>query len=116
LEGEGITDARDWARRKMVRMGVVKPTEEEVAQMQQEAAGAQPSPQDQYLQAAAQEAEANAGNARAKTVQTIADAELKRAQTAKTLAQTMGEHQAQQLASAQALQAMLAAPSAPRPF
>lgn len=115
LEGEGISDARDWARRKMVRMGVVKPTDEELQQMQAEAAGAQPSPQDKYLLAAAQQAEADAGAARAKTVQTVADADLKRAQTAKTLSETENARNAQLLASAESLQRMLAPPPAPAP-
>lgn len=115
MEGEGINDARDWARRKMVRMGVVKPTDEELQEMQAEAAGAQPSPQDQYLLAAAQQAEADAGAARAKTVQTVADADLKRAQTAKTLSETENARNAQLLASAESLQRMLAPPAAMAP-
>lgn len=107
LEGEGLTDLRDWARRKAVRMGVVKPTEEEAQELQQEMANQPPDPNAQYLQAAAEEAQADAAQSRAKTVQAIADADLKRAQTAKTMAETMGEHNAQQIASAQALQAIL---------
>lgn len=110
LEGEGISEARDYFRRKLVRMGVVKPTEEEQAELAQEAANAQPDPQAQALLAMAEEAVANAAQARAKTVQTIADADLKRAQTAKTLAETMGEHNQQQIASAQALQSILNPP------
>lgn len=116
MEGEGITDARDWARRRMIKMGVVKPNEEELAQLQAEQAGAQPSPQDQYLTAAAEQAQADAGAARAKTVQTVADADLKRAQTAKTLAETASARNAQMLASAEALQKMLAPPQQTAPM
>lgn len=108
MEGEGISDARQYFRGKLVRMGVVKPTDVEKEEMAQEQANAQPDPQSQYLLAAAQQAEAGAAASRAKTVQTIADADLKRAQTAKTMAETMGEHNQQQIASAQALQDMLA--------
>lgn len=107
MEGEGISEARDYFRRKLVRMGVVKPTDDEKAELAAEAANAQPDPQSQYLLAAAQQAEADAAQSRAKTVQTIADADLKRAQTAKTMAETMGEHNQQQIASAQALQQIL---------
>lgn len=107
MEGEGISDARDYFRAKLVRMGVVKPSEEEKAELAAEAANAKPDPQSQYLMAAAEEAAANAAQGRAKTVQAIADADLKRAQTAKTMAETMGEHNAQQIASAQALQNIL---------
>lgn len=107
LEGEGMTDVRAWARGKLVKMGVVPPTEEEQKEMAAAAAGAQPDAQSQYLLAAAQQAEAAAASSRASTVQKIADADLKRAQTAKTVAETMGEHNSQQIASAQALQSML---------
>lgn len=119
LEGEGIGDARDYFRAKLVRMNVVKPTDEELAQMQQEQANQKPDPQSQYLLAAAEQAEADAAQARAKTVQTIADAELKRAQTARTMAETMGQHNQQQIASAEALQRILnpsSPPSAPPMF
>ena len=111
MEGEGISDARDFFRNKLVRMGVVKPTDDERAEMEQEQAGAKPSPQDEALQGMAEEARANAAQARAKTVQAITDADLKRAQTAKTMAETMGEHNAQQIASAQALQRILHPPA-----
>lgn len=110
IEGDGIGDANDYFRAKLVRMGVVKPTEEEQAQLAEEAANAKPDPQSQALMAMAEEAVANAAQARAKTVQTIADADLKRAQTAKTMAETMGEHNQQQIASAQALQGILNPP------
>lgn len=110
MEGEGISDVRDYYRSKMVRMGVVKPTQEEREQMAQEQQGQQPDPQSQYLLAAAQEAAANAQQARAKTVETIASAELKRAQTAETYAQTAEKVTQQQLASAQVLRGMLAVP------
>jgi hypothetical protein len=110
MEGEGLQDAREYFRRKMVRMGVVKPTKDEQAEMAQEQANQQPDPQSQYLLAAAQEADAAAANNRAKTVQTIADAELKRAQTAKTLSDADIATRQQALASAQALQDMLYGP------
>lgn len=110
MEGEGVNDAREWARRKLVHMGVVKPTKEEAAEMQAESANAPPDPNAQYLQAAAAQALADAGKSRAQTVQTIADADLKRAQTAKTYADTMGAHNDQVIASYQALQQMLQPP------
>jgi hypothetical protein len=115
LEGEGMDDIRAWARSKLVRMGIVTPSEEEQKQMAEAAANAQPDPQSQYLLAAAEQAQAAAEQSRAKTVQTIADADLKRAQTAKTLAETEGEHNSQQIASAQALQQILASSVAPPP-
>lgn len=104
MEGEGLSDARDYFRAKLVRGGVVKPSKEEKAEMEEEKANAKPDPQAAALLGMAEEATANAAAARAKTVQTIADADLKRAQTAKTMAETMGEENSQMIASVQALQ------------
>jgi hypothetical protein len=85
MEGEGISDVRDFFRKKLVRMGVVEPTEaeaEELAAMMQ----GQQDPNAIFLQAAAEEAIAKAAKARADTVKTVADAELSRARTVETLA------------------------------
>lgn len=111
MEGEGISDVRDFYRSKMVRMGVVKPTEDERQQLAQEAQAQQPDPQSQYLLAAAEQAAADAQAKRAKTVETIASAELKRAQTAQTYAEAMQQAREQQLASAQALRDLLYQPA-----
>lgn len=85
MEGEGISDIREYFRKQMVRSGVIKPTDEEAAEMQAEAQGRQ-DPNAIFLQAAAEEATAKAAKARADTVKTIADAELSRAKTAETMA------------------------------
>jgi hypothetical protein len=85
MEGEGISDIREYFRKQMVRAGVIKPTDEEAAEMQAEAQGRQ-DPNAIFLQAAAEEATAKAAKARADTVKTIADAELSRAKTAETMA------------------------------
>jgi hypothetical protein len=85
MEGEGISDVRDFFRKKLVRMGVIDPTEaeaEELAAMMQ----GQQDPNAIFLQAAAEEAIAKAARARADTVKTVADAELSRARTVETLA------------------------------
>jgi hypothetical protein len=85
MEGEGISDIREYFRKQMVRAGVIKPTDQEAAEMQAEAQGRQ-DPNAIFLQAAAEEATAKAAKARADTVKTIADAELSRARTAETMA------------------------------
>jgi hypothetical protein len=85
MEGEGISDIREYFRKQMVRAGVIKPTDEEAQEMQAEAQGRQ-DPNAIFLQAAAEEATAKAAKARADTVKTIADAELSRAKTAETMA------------------------------
>lgn len=107
IEGEGLSDIRAYYRDKLVKQGVIKPTKEEQAELEAAQQNQKPDPQSQALLAMAEEATANAAQARAKTVQTIADADLKRAQTAKTMAETMGEHNSQQIASTQALQEIL---------
>jgi hypothetical protein len=86
MEGEGLADVRDYFRAKMVRAGVVKPTEEEAAQLQAEAENAQADANTQYLQAAAEEATAKAAKARSDTMLTAAKTEETRAKTIATLA------------------------------
>lgn len=114
MEGEGLQEVRDYYRKKLVRLGVVKPTKEEEQQLMAEQQNTPPDPQAQYLLAAAEQAQADAALGRAKTVNSVADAELKRAQTAKTYAETMGAHNEQQIATAQALHDMLVSSSQPQ--
>ena len=85
MEGEGITEVRDYFRKKLVRMGVIKPTEAEAEELAALLQGQQ-DPNAIFLQAAAEEAIAKAARARADTVKTVADAELSRARTVETLA------------------------------
>ena len=95
MEGEGITEVRDYFRKKLLRMGVVKPTEEEQQAMAEEAQNEKPDPNTQYLQAAADEATANATQARAKTILTVAQADETKAKTMKTLADVDSAEQRQ---------------------
>lgn len=93
MEGEGVEDVRDFFRQKMIRMGVVKPTEEEAQALQAEMANQKEDPNSIFLQAAAEEAVAKAAKARADTVNVIADSELKRAKTAETMANLDGSRE-----------------------
>ncbi len=86
MEGEGIDEVRDFFRQKLVGMGVIKPTPEEQQAMQEAAANQQPSAQDQYLAAAAKEADAKATGALAGAEKSLADAEKSKADAAETLA------------------------------
>ena len=88
MEGEGISDVRDFFRQKLVRMGAAKPTEEETAQMQQEASQQVEDPNAIALKGMAEEAVAKAAKARADTVRTIADAEKIRAETVQIQTET----------------------------
>lgn len=97
MEGEGITEVRDYFRKKLLRLGVVEPTDEEKQTLIQEAQNAKPDPQTLYLQAAAQEAEANAQRSRADTVLTVAKAEETKAKTLKTVSEVDAMDQKQAL-------------------
>ena len=90
MEGEGIQEVREFFRSKLLRMGVIKPTEEEAEQLAQMLQG-QTDPIAVFLQAAAEEAIAKAAQARANTVKTVADAELARAKTQETLSKIQNE-------------------------
>ena len=85
MEGEGLSDTNAYFRKKLLRMGAVKPTEDEAEELMAEMQGKPQDPNAMYLQAAAEEATAKAAQARASTVKTVADAELSRAKTVETL-------------------------------
>ena len=85
MDGEGIEDVRDYFRKKLLRMGVVRPTDTEAQELAAEAQNARPDPQAQYLQAAAQEASARATKAQADSVLAVARAEESKAKTTETL-------------------------------
>jgi hypothetical protein len=88
MEGEGIGDIKDFFRKKLVQIGVVKPTDEEQAAMMEAAMGQQqPDPQAMYLMAAATEAQAKAVQAQSNTEYNLARAEETKAKTIQTLSQ-----------------------------
>jgi hypothetical protein len=89
MEGEGISEVRDYFRKKLVNMGVVKPTKEEEEAMAMAMANQQEDPNAIFLQAAAEEARAKAEQARAEVVNTLADADYKAAGTAERNAKTV---------------------------
>ncbi|MEC8057361.1 MAG: portal protein [Pseudomonadota bacterium] len=103
MEGEGIEETREYYRKKLVQLGVVKPTEEEEQQMLAAAQNQQPDPQSLYLQAAADEAQAKAQKAKADTVKVIVDAEKAKAETAETLARMNRDDQQAVLSMVQQL-------------
>ena len=92
MDGEGSGEMREYFRKKLVKFGVLDPTEEDMAMMQPE----EPSPNDQYLLAEAQKAQVEAQKAEAEVVETLANAELKRAQAAQIQAELMKEEPAPQ--------------------
>ena len=107
MEGEGISDANAYFRKKLLRMGVVKPTDMEAEELMAEMQGKPQDPNAMYLQAAAEEATAKAAKARADTVETVASAELKRAQTLETLGKVEETAQNMALTNTEAVQQIL---------
>lgn len=85
MEGEGATDVRDYFRKKMVRMGVIKPTESEAQELQAELQNQQPDPQVEFLKASAEQARAEAIRGRANSVLSMAKAKEAEAKTLATL-------------------------------
>ena len=107
MEGEGVGDANAYFRKKLLRMGVVEPTDDEAQELMAEMQGKPQDPNAMYLQAAAEEATAKAAQARANTVKTVADAELSRAKTLETLGKVDETAQNMALTNAEAVQEIL---------
>ena len=85
MEGEGIGDVREYFRRKLIRMGVVKPTDQEAKELQEELANQKPGAEEEYFRAAAAKEQAEAVEKQANTILKQAQADETRADTAKTL-------------------------------
>jgi len=114
MDGEGLADMREFFRKKLVQMGAVKPSDEEMQQMAAAAQNAQPDPQALYLQAAAQEAQARAMKAQADTQLAIANSEKTKAETVKTLASVNISAQDQAIKTAEAIARATSARPAPQ--
>jgi hypothetical protein len=104
MEGEGISEVRNFFRQRLIKMGVVQPTEKEAEALMAEMQNQKEDPNSIFLQAAAEEAVAKAAKARADTVKTVADAELSRARTVETLAKASEIDQNISLSAVEALQ------------
>lgn len=85
-DGEGMTDLQNYARKRLVSMGVVPPNEEEQRQMEEAAANEQPDATQQALLAQAEELQASAALKGAQTEKTVADTALSKAKVVESLA------------------------------
>ena len=81
MEGEGLGDIKEWNRKKLVKMGVLEPTEEDKAEAAQQAENTPADPQATFL---ISESEKNA----AQVTKTNAEVEKVAAETDKVQAQT----------------------------
>jgi Phage P22-like portal protein len=88
MEGEGISEVRGYFRDKLLKMGVLKPTEQEAQEMAEAQSNQPPDPNAEFLKASAAEAEAKAEKARADTIKALADAEHTNAETMRIKAET----------------------------
>jgi hypothetical protein len=86
MEGEGLRDAREFFRKRLVEMGVIPPTEEDRQMMEDAAANTEEDPNAVFLKAAAEEATAKATRARADVVKIVADTELSKAKAMEIMA------------------------------
>ena len=93
MEGEGISDVRDFFRGKLIRIGAVKPTKEEQAEIANEKANAKQDSNEAFLLASAEEAAANAQQARANAVLKVATAEKTKVETAETISNMKNANQ-----------------------
>lgn len=100
---EGMSDIRQWARKKLVALGVEQPNKEEAAQMAAAQGEQAPDPQAELAGAMAQEAQAKAAKAVADTALAEARTQETQAKTAATLAGIPIEQQRAALATAQAI-------------
>lgn len=109
-EGEGMRDLSKFARKNLITMGIVEPSEEEqqeLMQAQEAAANQPPSPQDEWMKAEASKATAGAEKAKADTQKTLADVDKSRADTAKTLYEMQQAYEESQQSTQQAMQQMM---------
>lgn len=100
LEGEGLADLAKFGRKKLLNMGAVEPTEDELKEQQEQAAAAANQPPDaqtQLMQKMGEEAEANAVAARAKTAETLARADKLNAETIQTMLDAQAQQQNMQM-------------------
>lgn len=87
MEGEGLEEASQYARKRLVKMGVVTPNEEEIKQLEEEAQQqGQPNSQDMALMAMAKKDEALAIKAQADTQKALADAQKTKAEVMEMIA------------------------------
>jgi len=113
MEGEGITDVKRYFRQKLIKMGVVTPTELEARQLQKELENAKPDAQEQYLQAAAQKELAEAAEKQANTIYKQAQADKARAETAETLVDIGDKKQDRAVRAIESLGERVSPPSFP---
>jgi len=85
-DGEGMTDLQAYARKRLLSLGAIQPTEDEQRQMAEAAENQQPDATQAALMAQAQELEASAALKDAQADKAIADTAVSKAKVVDTLA------------------------------
>lgn len=116
MDGEGMDDLRAFSRKGLVAAGVIKPTDEEKAELADQQANQQPDGQNAYLLANAQELMSRIPANQAKAVQTLAQANQAQAtaikyesEAAKNMMEIQGQ-MGQLMAAVQALSMQIGDP------
>ncbi len=81
MEGEGISEVRQYFRQKLIRMGVVEPSETERQQMMAEMQNRKPTAEEEYLKALAAKEQSEAVKNQVEIIGEQADADKTRAET-----------------------------------
>lgn len=85
MEGEGISEVRDYFRESLIKMGVIKPTTQEAEDLAEALRNTPPDANEEFLRAAAETERSKAAENKADTIKTIADTEKSKAQTVEIL-------------------------------
>ena len=86
MEGEGIAEVRDYFRQKLIKMGVIKPTDDETKKLVEEMQNQPPDPNAEFLKA-------SSSQALAKAAESESNRELNEAKKVKTIVEAWAELQ-----------------------
>jgi len=86
MEGEGVSEVREFFRKRLVKMGALKPTKEDAEELAATMQAQEEDPNATYLKAAAENESAKAIKAKADALAAVAKAQETQAKTAETLA------------------------------
>ena len=101
MEGEGLSDVRKFYRKKLVKMGVITPTEQEARDLEEAEENKQPDANQEYLKAAAQTEMAKSEKVKADTMLSVAKTAETKADTMETLGKIKTEDQARMISAAE---------------
>lgn len=87
MDGEGLSDLREYYRRKMVNMGVIEPTDEDKKRMEEASAQQPPDPSRAFLEAEANKAMAQAKKYESDTLLNVEKTANTRVETLKVMAE-----------------------------